>query len=324
MCVIAIYEKNLELNEQELRNCFRKNPDGAGFMYFDQKANKVHVSKGYFTFDELWKQLETLPTDVDRIIHFRIATSGAINTSTCHPFPVCDDLKQMGRGEVYCDEGLAHNGILREYTPKKGMKSRYSDTMYFTKQMVHPLGEAIMNKQVQDLLEEHTFGNKFAILNHDQLIVLGDFEQSRESLALYSNSSYYARKWESYYYDFDWDIPTKGTSKKLPETFEITGTDLTGYGYSLGEDNFDTFPIELWTGKCDPDLTADYIDTMYDLCYNLDVFIGDWEEKEYSIVFYVDRPEILLQESIQGKKFTMGNCNYQKKHDDKVEVKQLM
>ena len=320
MCVIAIYEKNLELNKEELKNCFKKNPDGAGFMYFDRKANKVHISKGYFTFDELWKQLEILPVDVDRIIHFRIATSGAINTSTCHPFPVCDDYKQMGRGEIFCDEGLAHNGILYEYTPKKGMKSRHSDTMCFVKQMVHPLGEAIMNKQVQDLLEEHTMRNKFAILNHDQLVVLGDFEQSRDSLALYSNSSYYVHKWELD--DFAWGYTTN--NEKLPKDFEVTGTDLTGYGYSYGEDNYDTFPIELWTGKCTDDLTADYIDAVYDLCYNLDIFIGDWEEKDFSIVFYVDQPDFLLQEDIMGKKFTMGNCNYQVKKTKELDTKQVM
>lgn len=322
MCVIAIYEKNLELNREELSNCFKKNPDGAGFMYFDKKANKVRISKGYFTFDTLWEQLETLPVDVDRIIHFRIATSGAINTSTCHPFPVCDDYKQMGRGEIYCNEALAHNGILYEYTPKKGMKSRYSDTMCFVKQMVHPLGEAIMNKQVQDLLEEHTMRNKFAILNHDQLVVLGDFEQSRDSLALYSNSSYYVHKWESHYLDFDWGYTTsKGKSEKLPEDFEVTGTDLTGYGYSLGEDNYDTFPIELWTGACDAELSADYIDAVYDLCYNLDIFVGDWEEKDFSIVFYVDCPDLLISESILGKKFTMGNSSYQLKKTDIEPIK---
>ena len=43
MCVIAVYNKELEFNKAELQECFNNNPDGAGFMYFDEKSQKVHI-----------------------------------------------------------------------------------------------------------------------------------------------------------------------------------------------------------------------------------------------------------------------------------------
>lgn len=305
MCVIAVYHKDLELNEKELAECFRRNPDGAGFMYFDEKAQKVHISKGYFTFDELWEKLEKLPTNIDRVIHFRIATSGAIGTSTCHPFPVCDDYKKMGFGDVYANIGLAHNGVMHQYTSTKGMKSKYSDTMQFIKTMVYPLGESLWLPQVQELLEDHVVGNKFAIIAKDQLVILGDFEQSKESHALYSNSSYKPyvftnNTWQNYYFS----KPVKQTS------YDDFGAD--SYVIDDGYESYEVYPVELFTGKVDNSKIDDYIDEFYDAADALGCGVYDYKIKEYSIVFYVDDPTIMDGETIFGKHIMLGDFQYGK------------
>lgn len=299
MCVIAVYEKDLELNKQELQECFYGNPDGAGFMYFDNKKNKVHISKGYFTFDELWDKLQTIPTDVDRVIHFRIATSGAINTSTCHPFPVVDNYKTMGRGDVFCDVGLAHNGVMHEYTPKLGMKSKHSDTMEFVKTMVYPLGEAIWNTQVQELLEEHVSGNKFAIVGKDKLVVLGDFQQSKDSHALYSNGSYKKPKYASYY-DYMSYTPTH----------DFATIDDIGCKCIEDEYGFPYYPVEIFTGKLTESSEMEYVNEMFNLADDYGVDIYDYIPKGYSLVFYVSDPTVLVGEKINNKTIMDGDYQY--------------
>lgn len=278
MCVIAVYEKDLELNKAELQECFYNNNDGAGFMYYDRDKDAVHISKGYFTFEELWAKLEKLPTDIDRVIHFRIATSGAINTSTCHPFPVCDSYKRMGRGDTYTEIGLAHNGVMHEYTPKLGIKSKHSDTMQFIKTMVHPLGSALWNTQVQELLEEHVSGNKFAIVAKDKLVMLGNFVQSKESGAFYSNTSY--------------------------ETYKNWFYTLTGYNEYEDYDFGSTFAVDLWTGAIDDEKASEYIDEFERLADSLGIFVEECEVKQFNITFFVDDATPLLDKKVKGKAIT--------------------
>lgn len=118
MCVISFYEKGLVLNKSELENCFTGNPDGAGMMY--QTGNKIHIEKGFMDFPSFWAAAEKLPANVDRVFHFRIATSGKVSAACCHPFPVCDDYKKMSFAKCDTPMGFAHNGVLSEFTPKRG------------------------------------------------------------------------------------------------------------------------------------------------------------------------------------------------------------
>ena len=60
MCVIAYVSKSTELSEKELRNCFVNNPDGAGFMIYDDKKKKVHIRKGFMNFDDFWNAVKDL------------------------------------------------------------------------------------------------------------------------------------------------------------------------------------------------------------------------------------------------------------------------
>lgn len=187
MCVIAVYEKGLALNELELKTCFNGNPNGAGLMY--QKDGLVHIEKGFMTWEKFWEAAKKLPSNVDRVFHFRIATSGKISAACCHPFPICDDYKKMSLAHCDTPMGFAHNGVLGDFEPKEGMKSTYSDSMKFGKEVLFHLGNLLNERSVRDLIELYTT-SRFAIMTPKNTYMIGSWEQSRESGAFYSNSSY--------------------------------------------------------------------------------------------------------------------------------------
>ena len=204
MCVIAVYPKGLPFNNGEIKMCFKNNPDGAGVMWQDK--GKVHIKKGFMKPKALFKFLKTLPTNVDRVLHFRIATSGKVSGACCHPFPVTGDFKEMMKTESEASVAYAHNGVLTDYTPKEGMKSPFSDTMIFGKEVLnHLLSERIdLFDPIIDVMIEATIdGDRMVIMNDHETITLGKFITSGISGAQYSNASYsYDRSsWKSYYYD---------------------------------------------------------------------------------------------------------------------------
>ena len=59
MCIIIAKTKTMRLpTETELRNCFSRNPDGAGFMYVDNE--KVVIDKGYMDVNTFIKRFNKL------------------------------------------------------------------------------------------------------------------------------------------------------------------------------------------------------------------------------------------------------------------------
>lgn len=198
MCVIAYVEKGRQLNKKEFMECFLNNPDGAGIMYQESHKKMVHIQKGFMTFNEFWQVAKRLPTDIDRVFHFRIATSGAVSQGICHPFPVCNDFKKMKRLDIYSQKGMVHNGVLSEFAPKNGLKADYSDTMKFNKDVIFPLQDTIFNEKVQDLIVR-AFDCRYIVMDYRRAAIIGDWVQSKESGILYSNSSYKKHSYFDYY-----------------------------------------------------------------------------------------------------------------------------
>lgn len=252
MCVIAVYEKGLVLNENELKNCFTGNPNGAGLMY--QKGGKVHIEKGFMKWETFWEAAKHLPSDVDRVFHFRIATSGKISAACCHPFPICDDYKRMSLASCDTPMGFAHNGVLDDFEPKKGMKSTYSDSMKFGKEVLFHLGNLLNERSVRDLIELYTT-SRFAIMTPKNTYMIGSWEQSRESGAFYSNTSYEGYRYlncaggsfygdyasDFFYGEYTPDDYTEGILvERFPNTEEIENDIATAIEEQLGVFIYDT------------------------------------------------------------------------------------
>ena len=118
MCVIAYFPKNSkEPSRNDLVYMWNSNPNGAGMMWIENDG--VHYSKGYFDFDEFYKDFLIIKRDwnFECAVHFRIATSGGINQEMCHPFPLTSNTDKLKKlyGKANCV--IMHNGILNIPTP---------------------------------------------------------------------------------------------------------------------------------------------------------------------------------------------------------------
>ena len=89
MCVIAFSPKGNEApTEKQIKEMFKKNPDGAGYAWDDGAT--VHFKKGFMNVDDLLEDLGPLEKwkDKNLAMHFRIGTAGKNDKKTTHPFPL--------------------------------------------------------------------------------------------------------------------------------------------------------------------------------------------------------------------------------------------
>nr|UVN11099.1 MAG: glutamine amidotransferases class-II [Bacteriophage sp.] len=98
MCVIVTAVPGAMPEPEDILAMSEANPDGGGVSWWD--GERLRVFKNIdplkvvgFIFSH-WEQLRNAPC----LIHFRLATHGAVEPRNCHPF--------------YTDRGyIAHNGI---------------------------------------------------------------------------------------------------------------------------------------------------------------------------------------------------------------------
>ena len=70
-------------SQKDLIQCFKHNPDGAGYML--PINDKVVIRKGFMTFEEFKKDINKVvkdnhidPTETPIVLHFRISTQGGV------------------------------------------------------------------------------------------------------------------------------------------------------------------------------------------------------------------------------------------------------
>lgn len=186
MCIIAIKPEGKRMfPKQEIKTMFKNNPDGAGFMFYDDEAKCVYYEKGFMTFESLWTRLNCFNlTDTTVVLHFRIGTSGYLDKLNCHPFPVRGKNKDHGMTDL----AVAHNGILTAYEPPK--KSDINDTQVFINKVLKGLKKGFEKDADKcSLIGELIGTNKLAFLNSDgELHLIGNF--IKDSGYIYSNASY--------------------------------------------------------------------------------------------------------------------------------------
>ena len=152
MCIAIYKPAGKLLTEEVLRQCFRSNPDGAGFSYVNNE--KLNTLKGFFAFDtffEAWSQIETKQA----ILHFRIKTHGSVKEDNCHPF------------EIVPGYNFIHNGIISGYN---SANSDRTDTAQFNEEYLQPLakryGTSILyHPSTKALIEDRIGYSKFCLLD---------------------------------------------------------------------------------------------------------------------------------------------------------------
>lgn len=181
MCVILVKERGIELPTKDiLESCWKRNPDGAGFMFND--CDKVVIMKGFMTFEEFYLRLQTANEfyhlkEKGLVIHFRIATSGLKDKGNCHPYPISNDNLDLRKSFITTKLGIAHNGIIRSYNGKNNI---LNDTQLFIKNDLFELNSLdkkfYKNVIFQSMIERLIDGSRLVFLNKKgEIIKLGNW-----------------------------------------------------------------------------------------------------------------------------------------------------
>lgn len=176
MCIAIYKPENKVISKVILEQCYKANPDGAGFMYVQNK--ELVMKKGFFTFDDFWNAWQPHETK-QAAIHFRIKTHGKINEENCHPFMINKGL------------GFIHNGVIGGF----GYEDK-SDTYHFNEEIMKPLvsiyGNSILtNNAIKTLIESKIGYSKFVMIDrHGNHTLFNEDKGVWDSGIWYSNNSY--------------------------------------------------------------------------------------------------------------------------------------
>lgn len=207
MCIIIAKDKIGRLpKEEELKNAFEYNDDGAGFMYVDN--GKVVIDKGYMTFESFMKHYKSLLKKYNDfknkslVIHCRIGTSGRNTKGNTHPYPITNKVKNLKKVHLSREDiGIAHNGIIHGYGTATGL----NDTQEYISKYLYPLyshyKDFYKNKDMLYQIEMAT-GSKFAILDSsDNIYYVGDFIDDN---GLNFSNNTYEKSYYSYNYGYNY------------------------------------------------------------------------------------------------------------------------
>lgn len=181
MCIAIAKPKGVKIPKRVLKACFLNNPDGAGFAY--PEDGKVKITKGLFSFRSFWREYREInPEDKSVLIHFRVATSGKIDSFNCHPWRINET------------HAFIHNGNLAS---RLGVTSEtVSDTGIFAGKVLTPIFNLSSELWKSDgflwMMEEAIgSGNKLAIINSDgEFQIFNSILGEREHGAWFSNKTY--------------------------------------------------------------------------------------------------------------------------------------
>lgn len=307
MCIIVVKEKDKSLpQEKYLKNCFDNNPDGAGFMYVDNK--QVVIDKGYMNYKSFMKRYKKLCkkynnfNDKSLIMHFRIGTAGANSRENCHPYPVHYDKNVLHKTYYKTNLGMAHNGIIHDYNPPREDKTT-NDTQNFIMKYVYPLykhyPKFYKNKYIMEGMEDIT-NSKLAFLDkYDNIYLVGKFETDEEGI-LYSNSNYlpytpYYKYYDVYgYRDYaDYDYPLlRVNNTKEDEEFVKNISEI--------DDEYETVLEANWYYSTD-EKPFEYVGEklmVYDYYYGILYEVNDMGDYEYLsnnvMIFDENGEEVIL------------------------------
>lgn len=205
MCVAVVKPINGKISDEQIRNCFSRNKDGAGFSYI-HKGRSV-IRKGFFTVEAFIKEYREAEEKFGKkspfLLHFRVSTGGRINAENCHPF--------------LTDHGaMMHNGYFFHVTGDE------SDTHRLAKRLGGELDKDTVLGAMKQL--ETAFGhNKLAFLYKDRSTVI-----INEALGEWVDGTWYSN--DSY-------VTPSSTGSRFGAACDVSGRswapDLSGFGEAL-------------------------------------------------------------------------------------------
>jgi predicted glutamine amidotransferase len=185
MCIAIYHDEKCFLTEEEFKNSWNSNPDGGGFMYFND-AKEIVIEKSML-YTEMYRKyydaIEKYSDSSPFAVHFRIATHGSVNIDNCHPF------------RASAHTAVMHNGIIPVLMEKKDKRS---DTRVFVQEYMSRLPATWLDDDyLFSMVEQFVGGSKLIIMTNDPklesyLYILNekDGHWNEEKTKWYSNRSY--------------------------------------------------------------------------------------------------------------------------------------
>ncbi len=167
MCVIVHKPEDVLFAEEDIKNCYERNPAGFGVMYYDTVKKRVIAKKKLLkdidVIQEIFKELK----GKESCYHFRITTHGPTNDLMSHPFEVFS----KDNGDPV-DMYLMHNGVITKAKPS----SDESDTADFAdrimKKALKGRPEEIESEWFKSMVEDYIgTGSKLCIMYGDGKVI---------------------------------------------------------------------------------------------------------------------------------------------------------
>ena len=179
MCIAIYQPPRKRVSEEELKNSFDSNRDGAGFAYINEDyygVKRIKIRKA-LTFEEFFTKFEKAVANNPAspfLIHFRIKTHGTVDKSNCHPFMIDKD------------HVFIHNGIITGV----GYEKDKSDTRLFNDTILRGLPRGwFYNDVISRLVADFIGSSKLIIMNRD-----GKVRICNEKLGHWKNEIWYSNK----------------------------------------------------------------------------------------------------------------------------------
>lgn len=138
MCLIITQPAGHTLSRSHLLDIHARNGDGFGIMRAIDGT--LHTWRTVGDVDDVLELYHAHAAGHACVLHWRMATHGAVNLENAHPFRLTRDI------------AVVHNGVLTIGTPTKGK----SDTWHFAKHVLAPMardnGEALFSPDTLELL----------------------------------------------------------------------------------------------------------------------------------------------------------------------------
>lgn len=133
MCIAIFKAPGKTLSKEILQRCFERNPHGAGFAF--AKNRKLRMAKGFFKFENFWKNFNENQEGNAAIVHFRFASAGVIDKRNCHPWRIDDNHAMIHNGTLW--DFIFENN--EEEEDKNPNPMNLSDTGMFNHHVLRPM-----------------------------------------------------------------------------------------------------------------------------------------------------------------------------------------
>lgn len=102
MCLLMWKPATVALTKSDVADYYAHNPDGFGVMWQNPDTGGIGWYKMVGSKKATWKAYQQYGAGRDCALHWRMATSGAVNVAMAHPFKVVDGVMLMHNGVLAC------------------------------------------------------------------------------------------------------------------------------------------------------------------------------------------------------------------------------